>query len=72
MPDESRELAALAAHLRIEIAPPLHPLMNRVNQLILAETARQVSHVDGTGVLVGVVVTAKQTRCRTLFGGVKT
>jgi subtilisin family serine protease len=43
--------------LRVEIAPPLHPLMDRAAQWILASTARQTRGADGKGVLIGVADT---------------
>jgi subtilisin family serine protease len=43
--------------LRMEIAPPLHPLLDRVGQWVGAFTARSTRGVDGTGVMVGVADT---------------
>ena len=43
--------------LRIEVAPPLHPLMDRAGQWVLADIARRDRGADGTGVMVGVADT---------------
>jgi subtilisin family serine protease len=43
--------------LRLEMAPPLHPTMDRAGQWVLATTARETRKVDGRGVLVGVADT---------------
>ncbi len=48
-----------AAHpdLRMEIAPPLRPLMDRAGQWVLAAKARELRSANGSGVLVGVADT---------------
>jgi subtilisin family serine protease len=48
-----------AAHpdLRLEIAPPLHPLMDRAGEWVLATTARAVRGSSGKGVMIGVADT---------------
>lgn len=43
--------------LRIEMAPPLHPLMDRANDWVLAALARRTRNVDGKGVMIGVADT---------------
>ena len=43
--------------LRVEVAPPLHPLMDRAGQWVLADVARRERAADGTGVMVGVADT---------------
>ena len=43
--------------LRVEVAPPLHPLMDRAGQWILADVARRERGADGAGVMVGVADT---------------
>jgi subtilisin family serine protease len=43
--------------LRLEVAPPLHPLMDRAGQWVLAAKARELRGADGKGVLVGVADT---------------
>jgi len=43
--------------LRIEVAPPLHPLLDRAGQWVLADVARRERAADGTGVMVGVADT---------------
>ncbi|MBX3259602.1 MAG: S8 family serine peptidase [Labilithrix sp.] len=56
----SQRVAAYAeAHpdLRLEVAPPLHPLMDRAAEWVLAAKAREVRAADGKGVLVGVADT---------------
>ncbi|MBX3222521.1 MAG: S8 family serine peptidase [Labilithrix sp.] len=55
----SRIAAYAEAHpdLRIELAPPLHPLMDRASRSVLALKAREVRGADGKGVLVGVADT---------------
>jgi hypothetical protein len=52
-------LAYADAHpdLHIEVAPPLHPLLDKAGQYIRSSEARQSFGVDGTGVLVGVADT---------------
>jgi subtilisin family serine protease len=51
----ARVEAFAVAHpdLHIEMAPPLHPLMDRANQWVLATVARQQRGVDGRGVMIG-------------------
>jgi subtilisin family serine protease len=44
-------------NLKLEMAPPLHPLMDRAGQWVLATTARATRHADGRGVMVGVADT---------------
>lgn len=48
-----------AAHpdLRLEMAPPLHPTMDRVGAWVLATAARELRGADGHGVMVGVADT---------------
>lgn len=48
-----------AAHpdLRIEMAPPLHPLMDRAGEWVLAAKAREIRSADGKGVMIGVADT---------------
>jgi subtilisin family serine protease len=48
-----------AAHpdLRLEMAPPLHPTMDRVGAWVLAAKARELRGADGSGVMVGVADT---------------
>lgn len=48
-----------AAHpdLRIEIAPPLHPLMDRAAEWVLATKARELHAADGKGVMIGIADT---------------
>jgi subtilisin family serine protease len=57
--DAARIDAFAEAHpeLRLEMAPPLHPLMDRAGEWVLATTARAVRGIDGTGVMVGVADT---------------
>jgi subtilisin family serine protease len=43
--------------LRLEMAPPLHPLMDRAGQWVLAAKARELRGADGHGALVGVADT---------------
>jgi subtilisin family serine protease len=43
--------------LRMEIAPPLHPLLDRVGRWVAATSAHQQYGVDGAGVVVGVADT---------------
>ncbi|MDF2693139.1 MAG: Ser-type protease [Labilithrix sp.] len=43
--------------LRLEVAPPLHPLMDRAGQWVLAAKAREVRQADGKGAMVGVADT---------------
>jgi len=43
--------------LRIEVAPPLHPLLDRAGQWVLADVARRERGADGKGVMVGVADT---------------
>ena len=43
--------------LRLEVAPPLHPLLDRAGQWVRADRARRERAADGTGVLVGVADT---------------
>lgn len=43
--------------LRVEVAPPLHPLMDRAAQWVFADVARRERGVDGSGVMVGVADT---------------
>jgi MYXO-CTERM domain-containing protein len=43
--------------LRIETAPPLHPLMDRAGQWVMATKARELRGSDGRGVMVGVADT---------------
>jgi|GEM_PF-316928 len=51
--------AFAAAHpdLRMEIAPPLHPLMDRAGQWVLAAKAREIRSANGKGVMIGVADT---------------
>jgi subtilisin family serine protease len=55
----SRISAFSAAHpgLHIEMAPPLHPLMDRVGLSVFATQARALRSADGRGVLLGVADT---------------
>ncbi|HVH42071.1 MAG TPA: S8 family serine peptidase, partial [Labilithrix sp.] len=48
-----------AAHpdLKLEVAPPLHPLMDRAGQWVLAAKARETRLADGHSVLIGVADT---------------
>ena len=43
--------------LRIEVAPPLHPLLDRAGQWVFADVARRERGADGKGVMVGVADT---------------
>ena len=43
--------------LRMEIAPPLHTLLDRAGQWVLSDVARSQRGADGKGVLVGVADT---------------
>lgn len=43
--------------LRIEVAPPLHPLLDRAGQWVFADVARAQRGADGKGVMVGVADT---------------
>lgn len=43
--------------LRIEVAPPLHPLMDRAGHWVLADVARRERNATGKGVMVGVADT---------------
>jgi subtilisin family serine protease len=43
--------------LRIEVAPPLHPLMDLAGRWVLADVARRDRGANGAGVLVGVADT---------------
>ncbi|AKU94507.1 Ser-type protease [Labilithrix luteola] len=43
--------------LRIEVAPPLHPLLDRVGQWVQTTAARNERGADGKGVMVGVADT---------------
>lgn len=49
--------ASAHPELRLEIAPPLHPLMDRAGQWVLAAKARETRGADGRTVLVGVADT---------------
>jgi MYXO-CTERM domain-containing protein len=52
-------LAFTSAHpgLHVEIAPPLHPLLDNAGKWVQADIGRFLKNVDGTGVLVGVADT---------------
>ncbi len=52
-------LAFTTAHpgLHVEIAPPLHPLLDSAGKWVQADIGRFLKSVDGTGVLVGVADT---------------
>ncbi len=41
----------------LEIASPLHPLLDRVGAFVMATAAREARHADGSGVMVGVADT---------------
>jgi len=43
--------------LRIEVAPPLRPLLDRAGEWVLAGIARTVRGADGNGVLIGIADT---------------
>jgi subtilisin family serine protease len=43
--------------LRLEVAPPLHSLLDRAGQWVLADVARRERAADGKGVMVGVADT---------------
>jgi subtilisin family serine protease len=43
--------------LRLEVAPPLHSLLDRAGHWVLADVARSVRGADGKGVMVGVADT---------------
>ncbi len=43
--------------LRLEVAPPLHPLLDRAGTWVHADVARRERGADGTGVMVGVADT---------------
>lgn len=43
--------------LHVEVAPPLHTLLDQAGQFVRAGQARELKGVDGTGVLVGVADT---------------
>jgi subtilisin family serine protease len=45
------------SNLRIEVAPPLHTLLDKAGTWVNAGVARSAKGVDGTGVLVGVADT---------------
>ncbi|OJY16906.1 MAG: hypothetical protein BGO98_12035 [Myxococcales bacterium 68-20] len=55
----SRITAFAQAHpdLRLEVAPPLHPTMDRAGQWVLAAKAREVRAADGKGVMIGIADT---------------
>ncbi len=55
----SHLLGFASAHpaLRVDVAPPLHLLLDKAGQWTNAAAARQVDGIDGTGVLVGVADT---------------
>ena len=60
--------------LRLEVAPPLHPLLDRAGRWVLADVARRERGADGAGVMVGVAdtgldvtnpeITSRGTRAR--------
>lgn len=52
-------LAFTGAHpgVHVELAPPLHPLLDAAGKWVHADIARFLRSVDGTGVLVGVADT---------------
>ncbi len=54
-----RITAFAAAHpdLRLEVAPPLHPTLDRVGNWVFANQARVLRGADGHGVMVGVADT---------------
>lgn len=43
--------------LRLEVAPPIRPLMDRAGEWVAARVARAVHGVDGKGVMIGVADT---------------
>lgn len=43
--------------LRLEVAPPLHTLLDKAGQWVMSATARQARGADGRGVLIGVADT---------------
>lgn len=55
--DRINAFATAHPDLRIEMAPPLHPTMDRVGTWVLATAARQIRGADGSGVMVGVADT---------------
>jgi hypothetical protein len=56
-PTDLVAFAALHPELRIEVAPPLHPLLDLAGQWIRTTEAHERLGVDGSGVLVGVADT---------------
>ncbi len=52
-----QSFASAHPDLRLEMAPPLHPLMDRAGEWVLAAKAREVRHADGSGVMIGVADT---------------
>jgi subtilisin family serine protease len=51
------DFASAHPDLRLEVAPPLHTLMDRAGQWVMSTVARQVRGKDGRGVMIGVADT---------------
>ncbi|MCL2725589.1 MAG: S8 family serine peptidase [Polyangiaceae bacterium] len=56
-PQKIDAFSFLHPELRLEVAPPLHPLLNRVGQWAQTTAARTTLGADGTGVLIGIADT---------------
>jgi subtilisin family serine protease len=56
-PARIEEFGFAHPELRMEVAPPLHTLLDRAGSWVLADVARRQRSADGTGVLVGVADT---------------
>ena len=56
-PARIEEFGFAHPELRIEVAPPLHTLLDRAGQWVLADVARRDRGTDGRGVMVGVADT---------------
>jgi MYXO-CTERM domain-containing protein len=56
-PARIEEFGFAHPEVRIEVAPPLHPTMDRAGQWVLADVARRVRGATGAGVMVGVADT---------------
>jgi subtilisin family serine protease len=54
--------------LRLEVAPPLHTLLDRAGQWVLADVARRVRGADGRGVMVGVADTGLDVTSAEMLG----
>lgn len=56
-PARIEEFGFAHPELRLEVAPPLHPLLDLTGKWVLAEAARATRAADGKGVLIGVADT---------------